>query len=204
MRCRRVLDSYAESSDLSYEAPVRTWRSIGNAKPHGGPGNKYAGDIASLPSSPTPAQPCGASDYAATGVGGGKWYRFSGAGGDALPLKPPGGLHCGTGGAGWLSAFPSSNAGSPPTTYTTPGVYPASGIATGTVCFDHGTSAVDAYPCKESVKSVKIASKSLSVRHACAITRLRMCTGCDGFYLWQLPFTPSCADAYCTRTSAEV
>ena len=31
-----------------------------------------------------------------TGVGGGRWYRFAGAGGDALPLTSPGKRHCGT------------------------------------------------------------------------------------------------------------
>jgi hypothetical protein len=48
----------------------------------------------------------------ATGVGGDKWYRFVGYGGDALPLHRPRGEHqvgfggilaCGTSHGGWLS-----------------------------------------------------------------------------------------------------
>ena len=40
-----------------------------------------------------------------TGVGGGRWYRFAGAGGDALPLTHPGREHCGTHVPGWLSGW---------------------------------------------------------------------------------------------------
>ena len=73
--------------------------------------------------------------YQQTGVGGDRWYRFEGAGGDALPLKPPGverrdeqcgpekcacsrgcpqcadtwpphdRLYCGTSNGGWLSGW---------------------------------------------------------------------------------------------------
>ena len=45
-----------------------------------------------------------------TGVGGGRWYRFAGAGGDALPLTHPGHGHCGTTHAGWLSGWATPRA----------------------------------------------------------------------------------------------
>ena len=44
-------------------------------------------------------------DCSQTGVGGGRWYRFAGAGGDALPLTSPGDHHCGTHRTGWLSGW---------------------------------------------------------------------------------------------------
>ena len=48
-----------------------------------------------------------------TGVGGGRWYRFAGAGGDALPLTDPGYSHCGTVATGWLSGYPTRLAATP-------------------------------------------------------------------------------------------
>ena len=61
---------------------------------------------------------------APTGVGGGKWYRFVGEGGDALPLHPissydpthgmfakdGNGAHCGFSSGGWLSGWPGGDA----------------------------------------------------------------------------------------------
>ena len=44
----------------------------------------------------------------ATGaVGGNQWYRFGGAGGDALPLHPVNAGQCGTGDTGWLTGWAS-------------------------------------------------------------------------------------------------
>lgn len=70
-----------------------------------------------------------------TGVGGGRWYRFAGAGGDALPLSSAGRDHCGTTTSGWLSGW--SNAGDPPNMYSGAGRYPAvaEGVAEMTACF---------------------------------------------------------------------
>lgn len=47
--------------------------------------------------------------YDTTGVGGERWYRFIGAGGDALPLHPPPEYHCGTANGGWLSGYNRTN-----------------------------------------------------------------------------------------------
>ena len=41
--------------------------------------------------------------YHSTGVGGSRWYRFTGKGGDSLPVKRPPQDHCGTHRGGWLS-----------------------------------------------------------------------------------------------------
>jgi hypothetical protein len=131
-----------------------------------------------------------------TGVGGGGWYRFSGAGGDALPLQPGGyAYHCGTALAGWLSGWdggggtgtgcsqnPASQGGSttgPPCGYSTPGRYPAAaeGVVEMTVCFDGGTS-------------------SKCMNHA--VVGVVMC---DGFLLWRLPYAVGCESGYCTAQS---
>ena len=47
---------------------------------------------------------CVSGSNGATGVGGGRWYHFSGEGGNALPL-PPGIRHCGTDYTGWLTGW---------------------------------------------------------------------------------------------------
>ena len=71
-------------------------------------------------------------------MGGGRWYRLAGSGGDALPLTSPGYGHCGTLYPGWLSG----------------GRYPAAaeGVAEMTACFDgsspcYGHAAVGVVRC---------------------------------------------------------
>jgi hypothetical protein len=114
-----------------------------------------------------------------TGVGGGRWYRFLGVGGDALPLQTPGNDHCGTGGgAGWLSGWGDSSR-VPDISYNALGHYPAAvqGVAEMTVCFDSGGN------------------------HQC---RYHVGVGvvmCDGFLLWRLPYAPVCDAGYCTVAS---
>eukprot|EP01046_Picozoa_sp_COSAG06_P090231 COSAG06_NODE_36572_length_445_cov_1.066474_2_plen_97_part_01 len=41
----------------------------------------------------------------ATGVGGRRWYRFAGPGGDAMAISFPPGTHCGTQQQAWLSGW---------------------------------------------------------------------------------------------------
>eukprot|EP01048_Picozoa_sp_COSAG05_P019330 COSAG05_NODE_2999_length_2423_cov_23.041308_2_plen_232_part_00 len=116
-----------------------------------------------------------------TGVGGGRWYRFAGAGGDALPLTPPGGDHCGTGYPGWLSGWATpQGGGAPPTSYSGAGRYPAmaEGVVESTVCFDQGDSG---YSCENHVQV--------------GVVR------CGGFLLWRLPDVPGCNYGYCTAAS---
>ena len=120
-----------------------------------------------------------------TDVGGGGWYRFSGAGGDALPLQPPGPGHCGTDHTGWLSGWGGGGGAgvAPPQSYSTPGRYPAAaeGVAEMTVCFDDNHDGNGHPKCLEPV--------------AVGVVM------CDGFLLWRLPYTPSCAFGYCTAAS---
>ena len=108
-------------------------------------------------------------------MGGGRWYRFAGSGGDALPLSHPGDNHCGTGNTGWLSGW--AGEGDPPASYSGAGRYPAAaeGVAEMTACF------VGSYPCS---------------RHA-AVGVVR----CDGFLLWRLADAPICYAGYCTAAS---
>ena len=109
-------------------------------------------------------------------MGGGRWYRFAGSGGDALPLSHPGGDHCGTNVPGWLSGW--AGEGDPPASYSGAGRYPAAaeGVAEMTACFNTG-----GYPCAD---------------HA-AVGVVR----CDGFLLWRLADAPECESGYCTAAS---
>jgi hypothetical protein len=111
-----------------------------------------------------------------TGVGGGRWYRFRGSAGDALPLASPGRGHCGTDLSGWLSGW--SDPGNPLDSYSGQGQYPTAkdGVMAMTVCFDAGN-----HPCNYHV----------------LIGAVR----CQGFLLWQLPDVPHCIEAYCTVSS---
>ena len=112
-------------------------------------------------------------------MGGGRWYRFAGSGGDALPLSDPGFFHCGTGATGWLSGW--AGEGAPPTSYSGAGRYPAAaeGVAEMTACFDWGGGT--SYPC----------------RFHAAVGVVR----CDGFLLWRLADAPICGYGYCTAAS---
>eukprot|EP01052_Picozoa_sp_SAG31_P019824 SAG31_NODE_1463_length_8238_cov_3.389851_5_plen_184_part_00 len=68
---------------------------------------------------------------------GGRWFRITGAAGNALARADPGKEHCGTTSPGWLSAWNPSS-GDPPKTYNIPGDYPvpSDGTVDMTVCFD--------------------------------------------------------------------
>ena len=110
-------------------------------------------------------------------MGGGRWYRLAGSGGDALPLSHPGKQHCGTAAPGWLSGW--AGEGDPPASYSGAGRYPAAaeGVAEMTACFDDSGG----YPCGG---------------HA-AVGVVR----CDGFLLWRLADAPYCTAGYCTAAS---
>jgi hypothetical protein len=120
---------------------------------------------------------CGNVDYVATGVGGGRWYRFDGAGGDALPLTHPGVRHCGTVEPGWLSGW-NSPGRSPPHSYSGAGRYPttAEGVVEMTACFDAGAG-------------------------TCYYHAPVGVVQCWGVLLWRLPYVPECDSAYCTTSS---
>jgi hypothetical protein len=108
-----------------------------------------------------------------TGVGGGRWYRFAGTGGDSLLLVPSpvlvsgSGGTCGTGHAGWLSGW--TGTGSPPADYGEPGRYPsaAEGVVDMTVCSPTGVSG-NWRPC--------------GVHTTVGVVQ------CQGFLLWRLPY----------------
>ena len=119
-----------------------------------------------------------------TGVGGGRWYRFAGAGGDALPLTRPGKSHCGTGYPGWLSGWATpQGGGDPPGSYSGAGRYPAAaeGVVESTVCFDFDNGGGNNPPCGNPVQV--------------GVVR------CGGFLLWRLPDAPACDYGYCTAAS---
>jgi hypothetical protein len=133
-----------------------------------------------------------------SGVTGSNWYRFVGAGGDALPLKPPlTSFRCGTRYGGWLSGWNATipypgnleGAAKPPTGYGASlddhGRYPASdegragGVVTRWVCFSEGLG--------KTCRSFAI------------INMVR----CDGFLLFRLGSQRGCQSGYCTASSAE-
>ena len=156
------------------------WRAVTNW--HGtGPGGKTMGDLKVGDSH--------CNQYTqATGVGGGGWFRFVGAGGDALSQYARADGHCGTDKPGFLSAWNTTtdgvgtgcNCGSgdsctgPPCDYNSPGSYPAwgEGVVEMIVCFDFNSG------CGNNVPA--------------GVVR------CDGFLLFRLPYTPDCFSAYCT------
>lgn len=157
----------------------------------------------------SPILPCDPGDWQATGLGGERWYRFLGAGGDALPIAPPGEFQCGTQAPGWLSDWahgdlrcdgdgtlcgPTKAGGrcggtlgtpgrcSPPTAYNASGAYPAAGAhvpANATVCFDYDD---DVGTCLTS-----------------AVVGVARCKA--GFLLWRLPYAPDCSAGYGTAPS---
>eukprot|EP01048_Picozoa_sp_COSAG05_P007012 COSAG05_NODE_479_length_9424_cov_38.098552_6_plen_263_part_00 len=150
---------------LPYITLRDSWRSISTADqvPPGGP---HHGDRTT----------CSSRYTLATTVGGERWYRFAGPGGDALPLVSPGVNHCGTTYTGWLSGW--NRPGDPPASYNEAGRYPTEGeglTVEMTACFDHGGS------CANHVEV--------------GVVR------CRDFLLWRLSDAPSCIDAYCTVPS---
>ena len=112
---------------------------------------------------------CFSEDWAQTGVGGNKWYRFAGAGGDALPLTSPGDDHCGTTVPGWLSDWDGTQPCTKddectgecgrhdvcvptPEHPAPPGHYPEAteGVVEKTACYDYGKdSEGGAWTCDE-------------------------------------------------------
>eukprot|EP01050_Picozoa_sp_SAG11_P027698 SAG11_NODE_7118_length_1190_cov_1.327223_2_plen_147_part_00 len=115
----------------------------------------------------------------ATGVGGGNWYRFVGAGGDAVPLAPVGSEHCGSSGTGWLSGWVTNGGGAGPLQcYSTMGRYPTAveGVVEMTACFEYSR-----HPCDG---------------HA-AVGVVR----CGDFLLWRLSYSTNCLIGYCTVPS---
>jgi hypothetical protein len=114
---------------------------------------------------------------------GGRWYRFTGASGDALPLTPPDYNQCGTLYKGWLSGWRSQIA--PPTDYSIAGQYPptGAGVVERTVCFANGVEG-GSYP------------------HHCDHHATVGVVHCNRFFLWRLPYTQGCAFGYCTINSS--
>eukprot|EP01047_Picozoa_sp_COSAG01_P040860 COSAG01_NODE_3464_length_6063_cov_22.453219_3_plen_365_part_00 len=129
-----------------------------------------------------------------TGVGGGRWYRFTGVG-DALRLTAPtSSERCNTY-PGWLSSWRPNIACSLGTDC------PGSSTCGGTLCSPAGSySGVGRYP---------VATEGVVEMTACFDAGGRPCTWhrtlavvhCDGFLLWRLPYAPGCQQAYCTAAS---
>jgi hypothetical protein len=122
------------------------WRASGSRASS----SRYSDRQASPQSGHTSCSAGGAKPY--TGVGGGRWYRFQGAGGDALPLASPPvqclAAHgtwlcpCGTSNGGWLGAT------HPDGSHSGAGRYPtaAEGVAEMVVCFGSRSGAVRRLP----------------------------------------------------------
>jgi hypothetical protein len=181
-----------EQCELPYNTVSDAWRSITNdcstfdgpskdcKKGAGGPGGNnmgdtFLGDVNCV------------GNRQATGVGDGGWYRFRGAGGDALALVPPGAAHCGTESGGWLSGWNTSGGAgaTPPRNFSTPGRYPAAteGVAEMTACFDYSYAGEHE-------------------RDACSFHVVLGVVQCDGFLLWRLPYAGGCSLAYCTTSAS--
>jgi hypothetical protein len=99
-----------------------------------------------------------------------RWYRLPV--GKGLPTSPPGGTHCGTGFAGWLSGWPAAAEGQPGIHYSTPadGSLPplvGSPPAAGIVCFSYGPVGTD--------------------DEACEFPTPVRAVNCGAFTLWELP-----------------
>ena len=173
-----------------YETLTDAWR----ATSHGGlgPEGKVMGDVE--------LSICFSDEWAQTGVGGNKWYRFAGAGGDALPLTSPGEDHCGTSVPGWLSDWDGAQPCTKddectgecgrrdvcvptPEHPAPPGHYPEAteGVVEKTACYDYGEFPDGRWTCGEPNQIGVVM--------------------CDGFLLWRLPYAPDCISAYCTAAS---
>ena len=162
-----------------------SWRATSNANRHGPTGNRM-GDLNTFVGTGCP-NGLAAGDQS-TGVGGDRWYRFVGAGGDALPLEPPDEAHCGNDYTGWLSGWDAHSGvagATPPTTYSVAGRYPTvvEGVVDMTACFDFGSveNGEAGFRCNDPV--------TVGVVH------------CEGFFLWRLLYAPDCARVYCTTAS---
>ena len=215
------------------------WRSVKNkGAEQDGPGGRATNCTWSIPT-PTKGAKLGMTDaqsatdspgagcitgyYTATGLGGGPWYRFVGAGGDALPTTPPGGSHCGTQGAGWLSGWAHGDLRCNGTSgsYRPPPCGPAGegGLCGGSL--NQGTPDRCMPP-----KDYKVAG-AYPAAGAHAPTNVTVCSDmnsptdpkwmkpeyCDspvvagvvrceaGFLLWRLPYARLCGSGYCTAPS---
>tara|TARA_B110000208_G_scaffold141306_1_gene170540 strand:+ start:208 stop:3108 length:2901 start_codon:yes stop_codon:yes gene_type:complete len=161
----------------------------------------------------SPILPCDSGDWQATGLGGEGWYRFLGAGGDALPTSPPGEFHCGTQAAGWLSDWPYGNlrcdgdgtvcgpaeAGgrcggtlgtpgrcSPPQSYNASGAYPAAAGA-------HARAPANATVCFDYSDPDDPDTGTCLTSAVVGVARCEA-----GFLLWRLPYAPDCSAGYGT------
>jgi hypothetical protein len=193
-QCALLADKYTNLSNA--------WRATSN----GGtapPGSGGMGDVL------TGESHC-SSQHRATDVGGGGWYRFVGAGGDALPLTTPGYVHCGTDNSGWLSGWDANTAQActtyhgnsvgcptyhgnwqpscvsgrcgPPYDYSTAGRYPtiAEGVVEMTACFDTGGS---------------------PIQNTCSYHLTVGVIRCGSSLLWRLPYAHDCTSGFCTAPS---
>lgn len=152
--------------------------------------NMWMGDAAGKSGSPRSSDGChtrsGKPEPNAachTGVGGGRWYRFVGPGGDALPLTPPRRHSCGSDGGIWLSGAQSDKRASE--TDNTKGRYPlaSEGVVTMTAC-----------------NSFLVNGHDSRRGHACEGSFTIGVIRCDNFLLWRLPYS-SFDRAYCTVPS---
>jgi hypothetical protein len=167
------------------------------------------------------------TSYPFTGVGGahdawgqmqGGWYRFTGTGGDALPLTPPTGNGCSSSvRGGWLSGWDSPtcrvradcawNTGTD--TIDTQCLSTDGGQGYQNSCIPpQAYDGAGRYPDpNEGVVAMTVCFVSAQYSGS---GRDRPCSRyvtvgvlqCEGFLLWRLPYTPNCDTVYCTAPSA--
>lgn len=174
----------AACAGIQYSNVSDAWRATSNGGK--GPGGKVMGDTYTFQA--------GCRDWnQPTGIGGGNWYRFVGAGGDALALTPPGNERCGTFTTGWLSGWKTNKAGK-----GCEGAYP--GTTTGPPC---RYKKAGRYPtAEEGVVNMTACFQDDDEDFLCAHSETVGVVRCGGFLLWRLPYSgtgyPACQSAYCT------
>ena len=201
-----------QQCSLPYHTVSDAWRSTKHES--GDKGDRQIGD-------PTCPSEYSSLNHGPTGVGGGDWYQFTGAAGDALPLQPISnydpthglfakdgkGSHCGYGAGGWLSGWSGANC-------TVDGDCPLKNPSfpdVGHLSCDAGRcgppwkySTAGHYPSVADgvvQRTVCFDESSPGYPNQCHSYVAVEVVRCDaGFLLWRLPYAPSCSRGYCTAT----
>jgi len=169
-----------------------------------------------------------------TGVGGDRWYRFEGAGGNALALTPlPTGnidcdtgpnpwpphdrLYCGTSNSGWLSGFkwPANpdcttdddcgpNGAGGPTSACVGGCTSNHGCANPTGRCAPFNPKPGRYPTADEGVVNMTTCFGGDSEQTCGDYVAVGVISCEGFLLWRLPYAADCESGYCTVTASVV
>lgn len=153
----------------------------------------------------------------------GSWVRFGGSW-DAIPTVPQGGRTnrrtCGAASTAWVSGWDPTSSRIPPTTYRQPGTLPAQGPQfpadqTYVLCFEEGlrgrsllrSSGSNGRACivpgwdDRVSQAAAGGSEEQEEYQTCTNSVVATVINCGTFFLWRLPPTPRCEQAYCTERS---